>query len=299
MKKYILFTLLILLTTFSLSSNLDKEKEDLIKLVNAVENDTYYVERHVEESGLINLFRIEEVIKNKDYKYVEIYSGSDETYSWVRNVFGEYVLMDSEAFEPLFPIQDLEDSFLNFIRNEDYEITLSIDVPQGKKISISNDDEEYEVTYSEDYRLLKILKKHNHYEVSVTYKNYQEINETVGNQIKNVLFDKKIWRPSVKLQENFIKDFFSWASMDFVSSGETSQFIVYLLSENEGKMMLYLLVNGNVVDFEENFIKKNCNLNNFNYSKIILSQNSVIILIGLLEEERLNEILDEMISSSL
>ena len=298
MKKYILFTLLILLTTFSLSSNLDKEKEDLIELVNAVENDTYYVERHVEESGLINLFRIEEVIKNKDYKYVEIYSGSDETYSWVRNAFGEYVLMDSEAFEPLFPIQDLEDSFLNFIRNEDYEITLSIDVPQGKKISISNDDEEYEVTYSEDYRLLKILKKHNHYEVSVTYKNYQEINETVGNQIKNVLFDKKIWRPSVKLQENFIKDFFSWASMDFVSSGETSQFIVYLLSENEGKMMLYLLVNGNVVDFEENFIKKNCNLNNFNYSKIILSQNSVIILIGLLEEERLNEILDEMISSS-
>lgn len=298
MKKYILFTLLILLTTFSLSSNLDKEKEDLFELVNAVENDTYYVERHVEESGLINLFRIEEVIKNKDYKYVEIYSGSDETYSWVRNAFGEYVLMDSEAFEPLFPIQDSEDSFLNFIRNEDYEVTLSIDVPQGKKVSISNDDEEYEVTYSEDYRLLKILKKYHHYEVSMTYKNYQEINETVGNQIKNVLFDKKIWRPSVKLQENFIKDFFSWASMDFISSGETSLFTVYLLSENEGKMILYLLVNGNVVDFEENFIKKNCNLNNFNYSKINLSQNSVIILIGLSEEERLNEILDKMISSS-
>jgi len=298
LKKYILFTLFILLTTFSLSSNLDKEKEDLTELANAVENDTYYVERHVEESGLINLYRIEEVIKNKDYKYVEIYSGSDETYSWVRNAFGEYVLMDSEAFEPLFPIQDLEDNFLNLILNEDYEVTLSIDVPQGKKVSISSDDEEYEVTYSEDYRLLKILKKYHHNEVSLIYKNYQEINETVGNQIKNVLFDKKIWRPSIKLQEGFIKDFFSWASMDFFSDGETSHFIVYLLSENEGRMILYLFVNGNVVDFEENFIKNDINLYNFNYSKINLSQNSVIILIGLSEEERLNEILDEMISSS-
>ncbi len=298
MKKYILFTLFILLTTFSLSSNLDKEKEDLTELANAVENDTYYVERHVEESGLINLYRIEEVIKNKDYKYVEIYSGSDETYSWVRNAFGEYVLMDSEAFEPLFPIQDLEDNFLNLILNEDYEVTLSIDVPQGKKVSISSDDEEYEVTYSEDYRLLKILKKYHHNEVSLIYKNYQEINETVGNQIKNVLFDKKIWRPSIKLQEGFIKDFFSWASMDFFSDGATSHFIVYLLSENEGRMILYLFVNGNVVDFEENFIKNDINLYNFNYSKINLSQNSVIILIGLSEEERLNEILDEMISSS-
>lgn len=296
MKKYIILTLITLQVI--LSFGLSSEKEDLNKLSKSIENDTYYVERYVEESGLINLFRIEEVLKNKDYKYVEIYSGSSETHSWVRNAFGEYVLLDTEAFEPLFPIQDTEDSFLDFLGNEEYKVDFFIEVPQGKKVTISNDTEEYEVTYSDEYRLLKIIKKYHHYEVSVIYKNYQEIDENVGNQIKNALFDKKIWRPPIKLQEEFIKEFFDWASMDFISSSETSLFTVYLLSENEGKMILYLFVNGNVADFEENFIKKNCNLNNFNYSKINISQNSVIILIGLSEEERLEEILDEMISSS-
>ncbi|RAM60306.1 hypothetical protein DS66_08215 [Mesotoga sp. SC_3PWM13N19] len=292
MKK--LSVLVVLLLTVGLAVGKDAV-EELTTLVNALKNSSYEVDRYVQESGIVTTAKNERVIKSGPYKLVTSYSTTKGEFGWVRNSSGHYAIFRtrSVAFEPITKIKDFEDNFVDLVNSKSYTINLFLDLPSGRKITISSGDLSFDVTYDDNYRLLKLVKSYPFHSISASYRNYSEMSHEALTKLSNATDGMIIVRPPVYFSEAMLERHFAWSSMDFATDGKTYLYTLLMYSPEFGRMVLYFSFNSEP-DYLQKFSAQMVEANGFSYAIEKLSASSAVSLLGMADTKTLKALLEDL-----
>ncbi|NLT46421.1 MAG: hypothetical protein GXX80_13045, partial [Thermotogaceae bacterium] len=229
MKK--LSVLVVLLLVIGLAVGKDAV-EELTTLVNTLKNSSYEVDRYVQESGIVTTAKNERVIKSGPYKLVTSYSSAKGEFGWVRNSSGNFAIFRtrSVAFEPLINIKDFEDNFVDLVNSKSYTVDLFLDLPNSRKITISSGTLSFDVTYDDNFKLLKLVKSYPFHTISASYRNYSEMSHESLTKLSNATEGMIIIRPPVYFSESMLEKHFAWSSMDFATDGKTYLYTLLMYS---------------------------------------------------------------------
>jgi|GEM_PF-409870 len=291
MKKFSLVLILLFVVVTVVSSM--EPREALNELVERLEEASYQVIRHVEETGITNAVRVERVIKAGQNKYVSVVTPLRE-YRWLRSSMGEFVILGDIAFEPLVPIMDSEDSFIEVIKRDQYEVSLFLVFPSGYRAVVMDRDMNYEVVFTDRYRLSKLVKTHDLYSVTVNYRDYQPMTEDAANAISTALSGLRLVRPSTKLKGSVVREHFEWMAMDFSYDGKASLYILYLHSSNYGRLNLYALFGGSP-DTLDRLVEQIAVANQLNHCTIDISSSSAVSIAGRPSKSELQVVLERLL----
>ena len=268
-------------------------REILNELAERLEEASYQVIRYVEETGAMSVVRVERVIKAGTHKHVSVVTPLRE-YCWLRSSMGEFVIISNVAFEPLVPIMDSEDSFLEAIKRGEYEVSLFLVFPSGYRAVITDRGMNYDVVFTDRFRISKLVKTHELYSVTVNYREYQSLTEEAANTISTALSGMRLIRPTTKLLSSFVKEHFEWMAMDFSYDGKASLYILYLQSSSYGRLTLYALFGGSYETLDQS-VGQIATANQLNYSIVEISSSSVISVVGRQPSNELEQILDKLL----
>ncbi|MFO7881863.1 MAG: hypothetical protein R6U52_04925 [Kosmotogaceae bacterium] len=295
-KKIILISIFIS-AFFNLLSASEDEKSLLEKIARDLSNAVYEVERSVKEDGIAHVVRYEKVYKSGSSKLVLV-TTPYRKYAWYRNPKGEYVILGNTALEPMIPISDAEDAFINTIENDRYNIEFFIDLPTSNKFIISDGDVRFEVTLDENNRLFKLVKRYPFHTIEVNYKNYSQLSNEGSLMLYNILDEKTVVNSPMKFSENFIKNNFHWSAMDFIPLSddirESSIYVLYLFSSTMGRVVIYLFSG---ISTEEIMGKINSMCNEFGLEYYVeeLENDNNLAIMGNLNDKEYEHFLSQLI----
>ncbi|HDP78128.1 MAG TPA: hypothetical protein ENN47_08090 [Mesotoga infera] len=292
MKK--LSVLVVLLLVIGLAVGKDAV-EELTTLVNTLKNSSYEVDRYVQESGIVTTAKNERVIKSGPYKLVTSYSAAKGEFGWVRNSSGNFAIFRtrSVAFEPLINIKDFEDNFVDLVNSKSYSVDLFLDLPNSKKISISSGTLTFDVTYDDNFKLLKLVKSYPFHTISASYRNYSEMSHESLTKLTNATEGMIIVRPPVYFSESMLEKHFAWSSMDFATDGKTYLYTLLMYSTEYGRMVLYFSFNTEP-DYLQKFSAQMAEANGFSYAIERLSVSSAVSLLGMVDTKTLKSLLEDL-----
>ncbi|MDD2333731.1 MAG: hypothetical protein PHD38_04955 [Mesotoga sp.] len=292
MKK--LSVLVVLLLVIGLAVGKDAV-EELTTLVNTLKNSSYEVDRYVQESGIVTTAKNERVIKSGPYKLVTSYSSAKGEFGWVRNSSGNFAIFRtrSVAFEPLINIKDFEDNFVDLVNSKSYTVDLFLDLPNSRKITISSGTLSFDVTYDDNFKLLKLVKSYPFHTISASYRNYSEMSHESLTKLSNATEGMIIIRPPVYFSESMFEKHFAWSSMDFATDGKTYLYTLLMYSTEYGRMVLYFSFNTEP-DYLQKFSAQMAEANNFSYAIERLSVSSAVSLLGMVDTKTLKSLLEDL-----
>jgi len=269
--------------------------EELTTLVNTLKNSSYEVDRYVQESGIVTTAKNERVIKSGPYKLVTSYSSAKGEFGWVRNGSGHFAIFRtrSVAFEPLINIKDFEDNFVDLVNSKSYTVDLFLDLPNSRKISISSGTLSFDVTYDDNFKLLKLVKSYPFHTISASYRNYSEMSHESLTKLTNATEGMIIIRPPVYFSESMLEKHFAWSSMDFATDGKTYLYTLLMYSTEYGRMVLYFSFNTEP-DYLQKFSAQMAEANGFSYAIERLSATSAVSLLGMVDTKTLKLLLDDL-----
>jgi hypothetical protein len=269
--------------------------EELTTLVNTRKNSSYEVDRYVQESGIVTTAKNERVIKSGPYKLVTSYSSAKGEFGWVRNGSGHFAIFRtrSVAFEPLINIKDFEDNFVDLVNSKSYTVDLFLDLPNSRKISISSGTLSFDVTYDDNFKLLKLVKSYPFHTISASYRNYSEMSHESLTKLTNATEGMIIIRPPVYFSESMLEKHFAWSSMDFATDGKTYLYTLLMYSTEYGRMVLYFSFNTEP-DYLQKFSAQMAEANGFSYAIERLSATSAVSLLGMVDTKTLKSLLDDL-----
>jgi len=289
-----LSVLVVLLLVIGLAVGKDTV-EELTTLVNTLKNSSYEVDRYVQESGIVTTAKNERVIKSGPYKLVTSYSSVKGEFGWVRNGSGHFAIFRtrSVAFEPLINIKDFEDNFVDLVNSKSYTVDLFLDLPNSRKISISSGTLSFDVTYDDNFKLLKLVKSYPFHTISASYRNYSEMSHESLTKLTNATEGMIIIRPPVYFSESMLEKHFAWSSMDFATDGKTYLYTLLMYSTEYGRMVLYFSFNTEP-DYLQKFSAQMAEANGFSYAVERLSATSAVSLLGMVDTKTLKSLLDDL-----
>lgn len=297
MIKNIVLTGIIIYAFFNFLAASDDKKALLEQTVRDLNNAVYEVERSVREDGIAHVVRYEKVYKSGQSKLVLV-NTPYRKYAWYRNPKGEYVILGDIALEPMIPISDAEDAFIRTIKNEDFTVDFSIDLPASNKFIITSKDVKFEVTFDENNRLLKLVKRYPFHTIEVNYKNYNHLSEEGSLKLYSILDDKVIVDSPMKFSESFIRNNFQWSAMDFIPLSsdieESSIYVLYLFSSSLGRIIIYLFSGVSTEDIIDK-IQSMCNEFNLKYYIEEFKDGSKLAVMGNLNEDEYERFLTGVI----
>ncbi len=292
MKKLSVLVVLLLVTGLAVGKD---AIEELTTLVNTLKNSSYEVDRYVQESGIVTTAKNERVIKSGPYKLVTSYSSAKGEFGWVRNGSGHFAIFRtrSVAFEPLINIKDFEDNFVDLVNSKSYTVDLFLDLPNSRKISISSGTLSFDVTYDDNFKLLKLVKSYPFHTISASYRNYSEMSHESLTKLTNATEGMIIIRPPVYFSESMLEKHFAWSSMDFATDGKTYLYTLLMYSTEYGRMVLYFSFNTEP-DYLQKFSSQMAEANGFSYAIERLSATSAVSLLGMVDTKTLKSLLDDL-----
>ncbi|TYB87260.1 MAG: hypothetical protein FXF54_11060 [Kosmotoga sp.] len=297
MIKNIVLTGIIISAFFNFLAASEDERTLLEQTVRDLNNAVYEVERSVREDGIAHVVRYEKVYKSGQSKLVLV-NTPYRKYAWHRNPKGEYVILGDIALEPMIPISDAEDAFIRTIKNEDYTVEFFIDLPASNKFIISSKDVKFEVTFDENNRLLRLVKRYPFHTIEVNYKNYSQLSEEGSLKLYNILDDKVIVDSPMKFSESFIRNNFHWSAMDFIPLSnnieKSSIYVLYLFSSSMGRIIIYLFSGVSTEDIMDK-IGSMCNEFNLKYYIEEFENGSKLAIMGNLNDDEYEEFLTGII----
>ena len=285
--------ILVLFLLISAAVSAVEPREALNELAERLEEASYQVIRHVEETGAMSVVRVERVIKAGTHKHVSVVTPLRE-YCWLRSSMGEFVIISNVAFEPLVPIMDSEDSFLEAIKRGQYEISLFLVFPSGYRAVITDRGMNYDVVFTDRFRISKLIKTHELYSVTVNYRDYQSMTEEAANTISTALSGMRLIRPTTKLLSSFVRENFEWMAMDFSYDGKSSLYILYLQSSAFGRLTLYALFGGDYQTLNRS-VEQIAVANHLNHFTIAIGSSSAMSVVGKSSTSELETILNKLL----